>query len=151
MENVDKIRLACHRVLGNPNLLPKDGKTFCNIGFYLIISELGHPILFRHKTTKEPLTANGMIDVLEQKFEKVSIEKCLNDLMRGYIFVAGAKGNPHGHIAIIYPTIYQYWSNSYNSFVPFVANIGKENAIMPLSFAFSRDNKPNIYFLGVPS
>jgi hypothetical protein len=145
MENIDKIRLACHKVLSDESLLPRNNETFCNIGAGRILEMLGYNDF---KRGNEYLMANEMYDILNSKYEKVDLDYCRLSIVSGNIFVACQKGNPHGHITVIYPVITLSYSSKWRCAVPLVANIGACNGVISLSFAFAQ--MPNIYLIGEP-
>jgi len=149
MENIDKIRLVCHKVLANPNLISRNGITYCNIGAVLILRELGWGEYFMDSSTKEPFLANDIYNVLVNNFRKVKIEDCINEIDKG-IYIASCFKKPHGHVAIVYPVNISYYSVSFNQRVPYVANIGEINAVMPLSYAFKVKDEPKIFYIGEP-
>ena len=148
ISNVNKIRLACHKVLGNTEILPKNGETYCNIGFWLMMKLLGHSIPFTNQAQNSPLLANEIIDILEKNYKKIDMDYCLNNVLSGNIFVCGLKAKEHGHIAVIYPMISPVISKKFKKEVPLVANIGKTNGIMGMNWAFRE--MPNFYEIGVP-
>lgn len=149
MNNVDKIRNVCHKVLANTNLFPKEGKTFCNIGTYYILDELGYGHYFFDTQAKMPKLANEMNLTLKRHFKKLELNNLSSDYLEsGNIFIASIYNAPHGHIAIIYPTKTKVFSFKWNTSVPLCANIGKENGIIGLNYAF--DEKPDIFLIGKP-
>ena len=145
MENIDKIRIACCKILADENLLPRNNETFCNIGAGRILEMLGYNDF---KKGDEFLMANEMFDILNSKYEKVDLDYCRLSIVSGNIFVACQKGDPHGHIAVIYPHQTISYSSKWQCAVPLVANIGACNGVISLSWAFKLI--PNIYKLGVP-
>ena len=148
IDKVNKIKLVCHKVLANPNLLPREGKTYCNVGSALILDELGYTTFVRNQETKEPFIANEMCHIFDKSFERVDITKCIELIDKGLIFVACQEGNPHGHICVIYPSKTTTFSKKWSMIVPLVANIGKVNEVCGLNFAFSE--LPKIYLIGEP-
>jgi hypothetical protein len=94
--------------------------------------------------------ANEMYDILNSKFEKIDLDYCRLSIVSGNIFVACQK-NPdgHGHIAVIYPVITLSYSSKWKCAIPLCCNIGKENGIIGLNWAFG-EKIPDIFKLGVP-
>ena len=143
MTKINKIRLACHKILAVPTLLPDD-KTYCNIGTFMILRELGiHNDFVKDNSIK---LANEMYDVLKEKYTKVSLDRVFKDILTGKVFVACLHGKPHGHIALIYPHSTQVYSIKWNVSVPLCANFGRENGVMGLNWAFSE--LPDLFEIG---
>ncbi len=137
LENIIKIRLVCHQVLANPGYLATPGKTYCNIAFYEIMKKFNLHNHFFNTKEKRIMMANEIMDSLINKFPKVHIEDVKQKIIEGkQIFVAGIKENPHGHITVIYPVKSFVYSAKWKLEVPLCANVGIENAIMGLNYAF---------------
>jgi isocitrate dehydrogenase kinase/phosphatase len=146
---LQKILLACHKTLADANLFKKDMNgansiTYCNVGVYMILNELGKQSDFWNKQLGRMMMANEMYDVLKAKYPKVDIHA---DFYVPKIFVASQKNiDGHGHIAVIYPSRSKVYTGKWNCYVPLVCNIGKENAVMGLNWAFGE--MPEIFDLG---
>jgi hypothetical protein len=147
MENVDQIKFACHKILSRQDLLPKGDITFCNIGFNLIMYELGYIDDF--KTAGRYMMANEIYDKLTARYEKVEIGYVISNITSGNIFVACRKEIVHGHIAIVYPDKTLSYSGKWINAVPLVANIGKINGVIGLNWAFG-DDMPDLFLIGKP-
>lgn len=148
MDAVNKIRLAIHKVLSLDKLLPKNNTTYCNVGLYYILKQLGfaNDPNFIFIPTKAPHTANNIYLNLKKNFKNVSIQECIKNILTGNIYVSAKMGKEHGHVAIIYPSKTVVYSNKWGINVPLVANIGYENGIMGLNYAF--EDMPDIFYLG---
>jgi len=145
MTTINRIRIACHKILAIPTLLPDD-KTYCNIGTFMILRELGlHNDFVKDKSI---MLANEMYEMLKEKYVRVPIERVFKDLLSGKVFVACLPNKPHGHIAIIYPHDTKVFSLKWNISVPLCANIGKENGIIGLNWAFAE--MPDLFEIGIP-
>lgn len=144
----DDVRIACHKVLADRSLLPIGNVTFCNIGFVRILMELNSQNLhyFVDDRTKKPFLANSIVEILDKNFETIDINTLLkNIIFSNTIYVAGIKGEKHGHVAVVYPMYSFVYSQKFKTTVPLVANIGKINGIMGLNYAFSE--MPKIYVI----
>jgi len=148
MNKLDYIRVCCHIILSNKNLISSNGVTYCNIGFYYILRLLGLGDDFVNKLYKEPYLANEMYDILKEKYKQVNIEEVLSNLESGKLYAASIKDNPHGHIALIYPHKTKVYSIKWNKLVPLCVNFGKENGIIGLNWAFNKE--PEYFELGEP-
>lgn len=144
----DDVRLACHKVLSDRTLLPRDNVTYCNIGFVRILMELDSQNLhyFIDERNKKPFLANAIVDILDEKFETIDLKTLLDNILSSnVIYVAGIKGVNHGHVALVYPMHGFVYSSKFKTLVPLVANVGKINGIMGLNYAFSE--MPKIYVI----
>ena len=135
---VNRIRQACHEVLAKKEYLPKlDGTTFCNYGVHEILSKLGFPeFCWDQSKAQRPMLANDIAEKCENELCELDIMNAFDAAKEGRIVLAAIKMPNHGHVAILYPFPAPYYSGKWKMEVPCVANIGKDNGIIPINWAF---------------
>jgi len=133
----------------------KISKTYCNLAVYQFCQYLHLPKeIFYNKKKKRIMTANEMYDFAKEKNDCfLDISKLINISFTNVcnyvithtdrIIFAIIKQNPHGHIAPIFPNEEIKFSAKWNCLVPMVANVGKEQNIMGLNYAFA--DKPDFF------
>ena len=136
---------ACHKTLADTSLLPKDGVTYCNIGVYNILQQLGLHGQFWNTQHNRIMLANEMEVVCRLNKIKISELVAKNHSLLGRPCIAIRAADGHGHCCIVYPSETSVLSSKWSRYCPFVANIGKENAVMSSNYAF-RDI-PDYYVL----
>jgi len=126
-------------VVSSPRFAPKDGKTFCNLAVDAICSALGY-VKFHG------LTANEIVDALCSNGDWTACDEtgAAVSAKMGRLAVAALKGEPHGHVAVVYPgpTVF---SGKWKRYVPKVANVGAKNGVMGANWAFK--DPPGYYLL----
>ena len=133
---VDKPRLQnlmyiCQKVVNDPDLLARDGKTFCNIAVNRICIFLGYDGfsgLIANKIYEKCAGTPVWLQVSEYEAHQGALE--------GELIVATIKGIPNGHCAVVYPGERMIYSGKWKLYCPQVANVGKTNGIMGASWAF---------------
>ena len=138
----DKLKKACNDIVSMPELHMVGDVTYCNVAVQLIAKRLGC-------TELDHMTANQMVDFLEKsdKWRKDNGERAASHAENGGLAVAAKQYYQHGHIAVIYPYGTLGFSGSWNKLVPYVANVGKMNAIIKVSEAFPVTDDEPFYFL----
>lgn len=140
------IRQVCHRVLAQDKYLMKDGTTWCNYALHDILSALGLSDFVYDKAAGRPLLANDICEKLETTCPKLTYAEAFEAARAGSIVVAALREPCHGHVALVYPFPGMYTSGKWKrSDLPCVANVGKENGVMPLNWAFGAT--PQIYLV----
>jgi len=147
---VEKLNAAMDAVRALPALTPRDGKTFCNMGAFALASELEVPWIWG--TLKEGfVTATDMINFMDNTPEIFCPLfpggglKAWEAGKEGVLVFAAALDSPHSHIAPVYPSLAPMTSGRWGCMVPYVSNVGKENAVMGANYAFSKDRRPVYY------
>lgn len=132
------IRIACHRTLAKGQYEPlSDGTTFCNYALHDILTDLGLPKFCVSESGDRRLMANEIIEKMERMgLSKVDASDAHRLSNEGVIVVAGMRMPQHGHVAVVYPFPAMYFSGKWNRSVPCVANIGKDNGVMPCNYSF---------------
>jgi hypothetical protein len=144
--NTQQIRTACHKALANPAFeMDMDGTTFCNMALYAVCKELGLPL-------PEGKTANELCDWLVTNRPRVSSAEAHALAWRGEAVVATYRATgpgEHGHVALVYPFPTMVMSGKWGTTVPICANIGKDNGVMGVNYAFAV--LPEYFLLSTPS
>lgn len=132
------VRRACCRVLSEEKYEPlADGTTFCNLAVHDILTRLGLPEFCIDPEAKRPFLANDLAEKLENSCQELNFPDAHRLAQEGCIVVASMKMPEHGHVAVVYPSPATAISGKWGrSDIPFVANIGKDNAVLPLNWAF---------------
>jgi hypothetical protein len=118
-------------IVNNPDLVAKDGKSFCNIAVQLAAEAFGYTEKFEGKL------ANEIIDIMvsSKDWKKVDARGANALANLGGFAVAGARGVPHGHVATVAPGGMVY-SGKWKRECPIVANVGSKNGFMGSNWAF---------------
>lgn len=135
------LKTACDQVVSDPELLPRGGKTYCNVAARRVAAEMGFQM--------EVMLANAMIGYLAKNpsWKEVALEAAAAHSVLGKLAFVALSEEPHGHIAPLYPAPAAE-SGSWGQKVPIIANVGKTNGIMRLSGAFRADDKTKLrYFV----
>lgn len=144
-----KLKNAMDEIVNDPALQPdqpKKGITYCNIAMFKLVQGLGFNLFWNEKADR-PMMANEMIAYMDTSPCKFS--KFFDPMMayryanEGHLVISGLKGIPHGHVAAIYPKQELHTSGTLKTQVPFIANCGKKNGIIALSYAYTEI--PNFY------
>ena len=145
MRDTSTIKRACALILSNEGYEPDvEGRTWCNFALNDILTHLGFPEFCRKD--KRLLLANDIIEKMEGCCRSVAFGDAGLFANQGDILVAGMKMPGHGHVAMIYPSPTSAISGKWGRYdVPFCANVGKENGVMPLNWAFGAI--PKIYMV----
>lgn len=150
MDDIDKIRLACHRALSIDTLYPKktNDVNYANIGFVFIMKQLGYYDVFTEKNAFSPLLINEIYDVLSKKFSKVDIDKCEEWVCSGDIYVAIDNNIKSWNVCVVYPTKDILYTNKFKKNVVLVASFYPVLCITSIDNAFKRI--PEIFKVGKP-
>lgn len=134
----ETIRQACHVALAKEQYTAlADGTTFCNFGVHDILAQLGAPKFCLTDDGARWLMANEIIEKCEATgLRKLNCTEAFDEAKMGTLILAGMRMPEHGHVAVVYPFPAAYFSGKWSRSVPCVANIGKENGVMPVNWAF---------------
>lgn len=135
------LKAVCDSVVSDPELLPRGGKTYCNVASRRIAAEMGYSM--------DIMLANAMIEHLSKDpaWNEVPLDFAAAHGLAGRLAFVALSEEPHGHIATIYPAPAAD-SGSWGQKVPIIANVGKTNGIMRLSGAFRAADKAKLrYFV----
>jgi len=124
---------------------PDDGTTYCNLAVQYVTKNYAEYTGFINNGS--PMLANQMIKHMDDAPEWAEVDpeaakKLADD---GRIVVAGKRRNPHGHVAVVLPMGPMCASKKWGGAWPTVSNVGLENRICGVNFAFSA--KPKFYAL----
>ena len=145
MRTANDVKRACEYILSKKGLEMKpDGTTFCNWGLRDMLAELG---LERHVSERGiTLRANDIVGRLEDTCRQLTFSEAFEEANKGGVVIAGLRMPEHGHVALVYPFPAKFASGKWGrTDIPCVANIGKENGVMPLNWAFGA--KPLLFLL----
>lgn len=140
----DILRTACEEAI--EQFKPQGETTYCNMALNYIAEKMGYQG-FRG------LLANEIVAKLQDDpdFAPISAEQVSKLARAGNFIVAGAFGQPHGHVSTAYPcdrpiAISAKWGGLA---APWLANIGKEtyHGIVTANWAFK--DKPR-YWVWIP-
>lgn len=108
-------------------------ETFCNQAVQYVTSGMGYSKL-------GGMTANAIVDFMVSSEDWLRCDAALAQQAAniGHLAVAGAKAEPHGHVAVCYPGELGR-SAKWQKAVSVVANVGKENFIKGANFAFKEE------------
>lgn len=136
--DIEHLKSALDALIKDPSLFQKpDGTTFCNIAVHRIAA-LYDIKEFPLNAHGDPPMANRMCEIAATSpaFESASGEGANAAALAGKFVLAAHGYAGHGHVAVVYPSPEMFYSPSWKKEVPFVANVGKRNAIIPASEAF---------------
>ena len=128
-------------------IIAEDGtikETFCNVAVWYITTKLGFALFGKG------VDADDMVGILEENCNELLAQDAQEAAKKGLLVVAGKQYPKHGHVAVVAPspTGDLYHSGSWNRFVPYVANVGHKNGIMPVSQAFPvADDEPGYHLI----
>ena len=144
------IRRACAKALTNERFEPTvDGTTWCNYGVHAILTCLGLGDLVWEQRWGRPMMANDMAEKLSGCCRELTFDEAFTKANEGAVIIAALKMPNHGHVAVVYPFPGRYTSGKWHrADVPCVANIGKDNGVMPLNWAFGA--KPQLWLVAEP-
>lgn len=128
-----KLKEACDKAVNDPELLARDGVTFCNIALQGICFEMGYDKL-------AGLLANQIYAFVkkDKRWDSVNMWEANCHAIVGGIAIAAQQGKPSGHVAVYYPRPTKVVSSKWKTTVPLVANVGKRNAVTGLNMAFAK-------------
>lgn len=144
--SLEEYRALLESLVKDPSLQPKDGKTYCNFAVSRIAKVWGCDE-FPLDANNDPPLANQMCDImaLSDKFKVVTARSAIDAAMVPCLVIAAHRYGEHGHVAIVYPSA-PFFSPSLNHYVPYLANCGKKNGIIPESQDFPvADTEPTYY------
>ena len=131
MPTPEELKLFLEDTIKNPKYIAHDGLTFCNHFVQDVFSHFGYQDF-------KGLTANQIFDYCEksENFKEWQPLECAHLVARhGILCVAAIKGNPHGHVAIVFPGI-PVLSKKWGQEVPLVVSTGKQNGIKGANWFF---------------
>lgn len=131
--------MICEKVAADPELEARGSTTYCNIAVDRICSFLGYEKF-------KGLVANEILTLCRKskEWQPASSDACYEAAWMGEVAIAGQSGEPNGHLAVIYPDT-KIYSGKWKKYVPKVANVGKRNGIMGVSYAFREE--PDYFIL----
>jgi hypothetical protein len=140
------VRRACAAVLAAGFEPKADGTTFCNLAVHAILDRFGLGALVWDQERGRPMLANYMADKLESACRELTFDEAFGEANKGSLVVAALKMPGHGHVAVVYPFPARFTSGKWMRWdIPCVANVGKENGVMPLNWAFGA--KPRLWLV----
>ena len=150
----NEVRRACAAVLAQEKYEAlADGTTFCNLAVHEILTRLRLPAFClpaNHSTpgVPPPMLANDIAEKLETNCRELNFEEAHRLALDGAVVVAAMKMPEHGHVAVVYPVAYMAASAKWGrSDIPIVANVGKDNGVMPLNWAFGA--RPRLWLVAL--
>ena len=149
IDGAERIREEIHKILSNMSYKRKDNTTYCNMATFDILERFGLQRNFWDKEEKRIMLANEMCEVLDKTYIHIGCDcdKFPELINSNFLMIASWKNdNGHGHIAPIYPSRTRVFSNKWKKNVPLVGNVGYENGVMGLNWAFPEE--PKIYIIG---
>jgi hypothetical protein len=123
------------------DLVPRDGLTFCNFAVRRVLHAYG----YRHL---DDMLANDMVAFMEASDHWCVVDMEAARLLanRGRVVVAGRRGEPNGHVAVLRPGLPDRSAKWDSRDVPKVMNVGKDLRLgAGANWAF-RD-RPTFYLL----
>ena len=147
----NEVRRACAAVLAQEKYERlADGTTFCNMAVHEILTALRLPAFCIDPDTenKRPYLANDLAEKLETSCRELNFEEAHRLALDGAVILAALKMPEHGHVAVVYPAQYMAFSAKWGrGDIPFVANVGKDNGVMPLNWAFGA--RPRLWLVAL--
>lgn len=140
MSKTDELRQACMEAMDKFRPDP-DGTTYCNFGVNYIAQHMGFVGFAK-------LMANEIVDKISHDwaFAPIEAEVAQRLALAGHLVIAGRKDEPHGHVAVVYPTEDRMpLSGKWGHRAPWIANVGKKNGVMGSNNAFGKE--PAYYVL----
>lgn len=133
MTPIERLKTICDEVVNDPSLVPSDGKTYCNLAVQRVCRSLGY-------VDFEGLMANQIFDLCAHSpdWQAVDAEFASATANEGGLCLAAQHGDPHGHVAILYP-VGMVWSQKWGKQAPTLANVGGHNAVMGANWAFAAE------------
>lgn len=144
---ISRIRRACAQVLAEEKYeMDLDGTTWCNLALNDMLVLLGFKGFAYNKDARRVMTANEIVSKLDDTATSVPFYEAGRVAMNGHIVIAGLRMPGHGHVALLYPSPVLTSSGKWTRMdVPFCANVGKVNGVIPLNWAFGV--KPNLWMI----
>ena len=141
------VRRACAKALCNQRFEPgADGTTWCNYAVHSVLAEFGLGDFVWDKERARPMLANCMAEKLAASCRELTFEEAFSEAGKGSLVVAALKMPGHGHVAVVYPFPGRYTSGKWGrADIPCVANVGAQNGVMPLNWAFG--TKPRLWLV----
>lgn len=146
----NEVRRACAAVLAQEKYEAlADGTTFCNFAVHEILTRLRLPAFcLPAPNSIVPMLANDLTEKLETHCRELNFEEAHRLALEGAVIVAAMKMPEHGHVAVVYPVAYMAASAKWSrSDIPIVANVGKDNGVMPLNWAFGA--RPRLWLVAL--
>lgn len=138
---VSRLRSLCEDAVTRKEWQPTEKSTFCNFASAWFANHYGFSGL-------KGKLANDQVRALKDNpsWEVVDTTTAIKQARFGSLVLAGKEYDDHGHIATCYPGISAY-SGTWAKEVPLVANVGRNNGVMPCSQAFPVRQGEPFYFL----
>ncbi len=146
--DLDSMKMLLEQTVKDPSLAPKpSGTTYCNIAVRRISQQMGCDVF--------PLgmLANDMWTLMHNSSAFVAVDTQQAGIRANNVqlVIAAKQFAGHGHVAVVYPSPEMYYSASWKKEVPFLANVGKDNGILPASKVFPVAQGEPDYFLYEPA
>lgn len=136
-----RLRNLCEEAVTRDAWKPRDGLTFCNLAAHWFAEHYGFHGLKGKLANDQFTTLSG-----SNEWEKIDTPEAIKQAKTGALVFAVKQYDEHGHIATCYTGAESY-SGTWAKRIPMIANVGKNNGIMPCSQGFPvRDGEP-YYFL----
>lgn len=131
MTPTERLKAICDEVVNDPSLVPSDGKTYCNLAVQRVCKAMGYDGF-------DDLMANQIFDLCSQSgdWQAIDAEFASASANQGVLCLAAQHGDPHGHVAVLYPAG-MVWSQKWGKSAPTLANVGGHNAVMGTNWAFA--------------
>lgn len=132
----EQLKEILDTVRNQKDLIPHDGKTFCNIALDRVLGFCGISRIV-NPLTGQPHMANSMIDYMRAstKWQPVNGDVACARASQGVLVVACQQEDGHGHVSPVYP-IPMAFSGSWGKDVPMLSNVGKRNGVLRASQCF---------------
>ncbi len=141
---LEQFKTLLEATVKDPSLQPKlDGTTYCNIAVRRVALAFGCEEFY------DGMLANDMCKHLavSSNFGRIDGETAAQQARVPSLVIAAHQYAEHGHVAVVYPAAEMYMSPSLKKEVPFLANVGKKNGILPESVDFPVAHGESIYYL----
>lgn len=141
-----ELKFICDKVVNDPEMVSHDitgdgiPETFCNYAVKRICNYLGYDKFGDKDTANDIIKHCCGLSVWRNILPDVAQSKA----NLGHIVIAGLVDKPHGHVAVVYPGQMVY-SGKWLTYVPRVANVGKNTGIIGVNYAFK--TPPEFYCL----
>lgn len=136
---MNRLKQLLDKAMAKPEFRPDYpvlGVTHCNGAVQYVCEKMGLPE-FRGKVANEIVR---LVEGQPERFPVVDPVLGQKLALDGRAVLAGIEEEPHGHVALVYPTTTALQrSNKWGGIeVPWIANVGKKNGVMGANWAFGR-------------
>lgn len=145
--NLEQFKTLLETTVKDPSLQPKsDGTTYCNIAVRRVALAFGCEEFY------DGMMANEMCKhlAISSNFGSIDGQTAAQQARVPSLVIAAHPYSEHGHVAVVYPAAEMYFSPSLKKEVPFLANVGKKNGILPESQDFPVVQGECLYYLYCP-